>query len=403
MSVVIVGGSVAGISTARALRDHGYGGAVTVLEAEHRPPYDKPPLSKEMLRAPCPQPVPLLTPNELVTLDIDLRLGVTATGLEPARKVVRTTSGEVGYSTLVVATGSRPRTLSGAEVLTGVYTLRCADDAVALHAELPTARHLVIIGGGFIGSEIASAATQHTCRITIIEAQRAPLCHVLGAEVGTQIADLHRSQEVEVFSGHQVHRFIGDTRIEGVVMADGTELRADLVVVGVGALPATDWLRDSGLPLANGIICDENLRVEGYLDLYAVGDAACRHHPLYAEPLRIEHWTNAGEHGRIAAATITGGTPPTPQLPYVWTDLYGRRLQIVGRPALGRVAAQFGSMADGAYVAIYADESGVAVGAFVADHPRSLMACRRAIMAHSLANQIDVSLQAVADTAPFDR
>ena len=131
MSVVIVGGSVAGISTARALRDHGYRGAVTVLEAEHRPPYDKPPLSKEMLSAPCPQPVPLLTSEELVTLDIDLRLGVTATGLEPARKVVCTTSGEVGYSTLVVATGSRPRTLSGAEVLTGVYTLRCADDAVA--------------------------------------------------------------------------------------------------------------------------------------------------------------------------------------------------------------------------------------------------------------------------------
>jgi NADPH-dependent 2,4-dienoyl-CoA reductase/sulfur reductase-like enzyme len=208
---------------------------------------------------------------------------------------------------------------------------------------------------------------------------------------------------VAVLAGHQVHRFIGDTRIDAVAMADGTELPADLVVIGIGALPAIDWLRDSGLPLANGVICDENLRAEGYPDLYAVGDAAYRHHPLYGEPLRIEHWTNAGEHGRLAAATITGGTPPAPQLPYVWTDLYGRRIQIVGRPALGRVAAQFGSMADGAYVAIYADESGVAVGAFVADHPRSLVACRRAIMAHSLANQIDVRLQAAADTAPYDR
>jgi NADPH-dependent 2,4-dienoyl-CoA reductase/sulfur reductase-like enzyme len=381
VSILVVGASVAGIRSATALRGYGYDGALTVLEAESEHPYDKPPLSKDMLVAGDePSAVALVSGDELSRLGVDLRLGTAALGLDPYRQLVTTTNGEFHYGSLIVATGVRPRTLPGADGLAGIYTLRQARDARALRAALPRVRQVVIIGAGFIGAEVAGAAKSYGCDVTIVEVQPVPLAHLLGNEVGAEVARLHALHNVAVHTGACVAGFIGSDHVEGIVLADGRHLPADLVVVGVGTQPAIEWLAGSGLPVANGLRCDESLRVSGFPNIYAAGDVALRRHPLYGAELRIEHWTNAGELGALAAATIVGAAAPAPQLPYVWSDQYGRRLQIIGRPLLGCLAWQYGGADQDRYVALYADETGTAVGAVAIDDARSLMACRRAIM-----------------------
>jgi NADPH-dependent 2,4-dienoyl-CoA reductase/sulfur reductase-like enzyme len=389
MSVLIVGASVAGIGSARALRDRGYEGAITILEAESEHPYDKPPLSKGMLLADTePAPVELMSAAELSTLDVDLRLGTAAVSLDPHQQTVTTSDGPMAYDCLIVATGLRPRTLPGAQGRAGVHTLRQASDARALRAALPQAQQVVIVGAGFIGAEFASAARHYRCAVTIVEAQPIPLSHLLGEQVGAEIARLHELNNVTVHTGAKVSRFLGSGTVEGIVLNDGRQLPADLVVIGIGAEPAVDWLHGSGLPLGNGIRCDESLRVTGFPNIYAVGDVALRQHPTYGTELRIEHWTNAGELGALAAATIMGAAPPAPQLPYVWSDQYGRRIQIIGRPALGNVACHRGAADHDRYIAVYADECGAAVGAVAIDDARSLMACRRAITQRRLAREV---------------
>jgi NADPH-dependent 2,4-dienoyl-CoA reductase/sulfur reductase-like enzyme len=389
MSILIVGASVAGIRSARALRDYGYDGTITILEAESEHPYDKPPLSKGMLLADAePAPVELVSAAELSTLGLDLRLGTAALSLDPHQQTVTTSGGPLTYDSLIVATGVRPRTLPGADGLSGVHTLRQARDARALRAALPLARQVVIVGAGFIGAEFASAARHHKREVTIVEAQPTPLAHLLGEQVGAEIARLHELNDVTVHTRAAVSRFLGSRSVEGIVLADGRQLPADLVVIGIGAEPAADWLHGSGLPLGNGVRCDERLRVNGFPKIYAAGDVALRWHPTYGTELRIEHWTNAGELAALAAATIMGAAPPAPQPPYVWSDQYGRRIQIIGLPALGNLACHRGGADQDRYVAVYADEYGTAVGAVAIDDPRTLMACRRAIAQRRLAREV---------------
>jgi len=376
VAIVIVGASVAGVRTAQALRGQGFDGTLTVIGEERHHPYDKPPLSKEML-VPSGEgaPVPLLSSDELASFDV--RLGTRATGLDPERRVVLVESGdEIPFTRLVIATGVTPRTLPGAPA--GVYTLRCAEDAQALRAELKNASRAVVIGAGFIGAEFASAAIAHGVHVSIVEAQDTPMAHILGAEVGGMLAKLHELNGVEVHAGARFDRFEGGARVSGVALADGRVLQADLVVVGIGARPATDWLAGSGLPVDDGVVCDEKLRVRGFPGIYAAGDVARWPHPHYSTDLRIEHWTNAGEHGTIVAADILGKPAPRPQVPYVWSDQYGRRIQIVGRPAAGRPAFVDGSVEEERFMAVYADGESV-VGALVVDDPRAMMKCRKAI------------------------
>ncbi|WP_329410273.1 FAD-dependent oxidoreductase [Nocardia vinacea] len=381
MSIVIVGSSVTGIRTAQALRRHGVETAITVLDEDPFPPYDKPPLSKGVLAAAGDgEPVPLLTPGELAALDLDLRLGVRVIGLDPVRQTLRCDDGgETAYTRLVIATGVTPRTLPGADSLIGVHTLRRFTDASALRAQLPAAERIVVVGAGFIGSEFASAALEYGAQVAIVEAQETPMAHLLGAEVGAELARLHRINGVELHAGVRFAGFEGSGRVSGVALADGRVLPADLVVVGIGARPATDWLAGSGLPIDDGIACDENLRVTGFPGIYAAGDVASRQHPIYRTALRIEHWTNAGEHAEAVAADIAAVPAPPAQLPYVWSDQYGKRIQIIGRPALGHPSAVHGTVDTHRFVAVYADDSGVAVGALAVDDPRALMKCRKAI------------------------
>lgn len=381
--------------TAQALRREGYVGGITVVGEESHQPYDKPPLSKEML-APDGDvaPVPLLSGDELATLDVSLRLGTRAVALDPFRRVVVTDAGdEVAYTELVIATGVKPVTLPGAESLGGVYTIRTADDGLALRDELAHASQVVVIGAGFIGAEFASAARAHGVEVSVVEAQDTPMAHILGPEVGGMLARLHELHGVAVHSGVRFSRFEGAAgRVTGVALSDGRELPADLVVVGIGARPATQWLESSGLPIQNGVECDANLRVLGRPGIFAAGDVARWHHPLYGTGVRIEHWTNANEHAAIVAASILGKPAPPVQVPYVWSDQYGRRIQITGRPALGEVKAVGGGIDQHSLTAVYADHEGTVVGAIVVDDPKALMKCRRSIAKRLNIREIDIGL-----------
>lgn len=393
MTVLVVGASVAGIRTAQALRQSGFDGGITVVGEEPHHPYDKPPLSKEMLAEDAPDvPVPLISAEELAALDIDLRLGVRATRLDPGARVVETADEQLlAYTTLVIATGVRPRTLPGTAGVPGVHTIRTADDAFALRRQLAARPPVAVIGAGFIGAEFASAARARGCSVTVIEAQDVPMAHLLGPHVGARLAELHREHGVRLVTGSRVDHVDHDgDGVRGVALADGRVVPAGLVVVGIGARPATDWLADSGLPVRDGVECDEGLRVVGFPDIYAAGDVARWPHARYGSPMRIEHWTNANEHGALVAAGITGAPAPRPQVPYVWSDQYGHRIQIVGRPSTGTLAHCAGSASD-RLTAVYADEAGRVVGAVVVDDPRTLLKLRRAVAAGAALADLDLA------------
>ena len=390
MAVLIVGASVAGVRAAQALRSAGSTAEITVLGEEPHHPYDKPPLSKEMLLPGGDgAAVPLLSEEDVAHLGLDIRLNVRATGLDPWNRTVRTADGgQTGYDELIIATGAAARTLPGTEGIGGVYTIRTAQDAIALRGELVGGRRAVVIGAGFIGAEFASAASAHGVDVTIVEQQEQPLASVLGAEVGREIAALHTANGVALLTGVAVAGVEADERVRGVRLADGRLLAADVVVVGIGAVPGTAWLADSGLSTENGVLCDERLRAVGVDHVHAVGDVARWPHPFYGTGMRIEHWTNANEHAAVVAADLTGGPMPRPTLPYVWSDQYGRRIQIVGRPAAGTpVLVKPGP----APLAVYTDPGGVLVGAVVVDDPRALMKLRKAVLARLPLAELDLA------------
>jgi NADPH-dependent 2,4-dienoyl-CoA reductase/sulfur reductase-like enzyme len=400
VSIVIVGASVAGIRTAQALRMNGYADAITIIGDELHHPYDKPPLSKQMIGTEAEYAaVPLLTVDELAALDVDLRLGVRATALDPQERMITTADGgTVRYTQLVIATGVTPRTLPF-PTYRGVHTVRTADDATALRESLITAPRVVVIGAGFIGAEFASAARDFGCPVAIVEMQEVPMAHILGAEIGDALAELHRAAGVEVHTGVLVDHLESDAAgaVTGVALADGRLLPAELVVVGIGARPATDWLSGSGLPIDDGVECDERLRVIGFPDIHAAGDVARWPHAFYGVPLRIEHWTNANEHAAIVAADLLGKPAPAAQLPYVWSDQYGHRIQIAGRPGLGALAVRQGNAHDH-LVAIYGDADGTAVGAVVVDDPRAFMKIRKSIVKRQPVAQIELPRHVSAST-----
>jgi NADPH-dependent 2,4-dienoyl-CoA reductase/sulfur reductase-like enzyme len=381
MRIVVVGASVAGVRTAQALRSAGYAGELVLIGEELHHPYDKPPISKGMLDLEMAgDPVPLLSGDELAALDLDLRLGVRATKLDPAGRTVTTSAGDhVGYDRLVIATGARPRTLPGTEDYAEVHTLRTADDAAAVRRQLPAAHRVVVVGAGFIGAEFASSV-RYSREVTVIEAQPAPMAGLLGPEVGGLLGAWHAEHGVALITGARFGRFVGEGRLQGVELDDGRLLPADLAVVGVGAGPATEWLEGSGLPVDDGLRCDERLRVLGHTDVHAVGDVAHWPHAFYDTAMRIEHWTNANEHAAMVAADLTGTPPPRAQVPYVWSDQYGHRIQILGRPSHGSPVVVRGH--DGEpLLALYDDADGVLAGAVVVDDPRAMMKARKAMTA----------------------
>lgn len=400
--VVIVGGSTGGVRSAQALRRAGFGGRLTMVTDEAHMPYDRPPLSKEVLAAErSDEPVPLLTREQADELAVEVLLRHRALGLDPGRREVTFEHDGavdvIGFDALVIATGAAARQLPGAERLRGVHVLRSLDDARALRAGMSAAHHVVVVGAGFIGAEFASAARARGIGVTIVEAQGVPLAHLLGPEVGAELAAVHSIHGVQLRTGVGVSALRSeDGTVTAVVLDDGTEVAADLVVVGIGARPCTDWLEGSGLPVTDGIDCDEDMRVLGFHGIYAVGDVARWPHPSYPAPIRVEHWTNAGDQAQIVAAHVVGGPRPVAVPPYVWSDQYGHRIQIVGRPADGSMSVLRGSMAGGDLAALYGGSDGAVVGAVVVDDPRLFMKVRKAVVASSPVAEVEAALLAPA-------
>jgi 3-phenylpropionate/trans-cinnamate dioxygenase ferredoxin reductase subunit len=316
--VVVVGAGLAGGRTCEELRAQGYTGALVLLGAEPHAPYDRPPLSKEVLRGDLDDTA-LEIPWE--RLDVDVRLGVSAVGLAPG--VVSTTAGDVGYDGLVVATGARALALPGPGVV-----LRTVDDALALRARLVRGARVVVVGAGWIGAEVATAAAARGCAVTVVDAGPSPLCVALGAEVGALTVPWYAAAGIDLLLS------TGVTAVEpdGVVLADGSVLPADVVVVGIGARPDVSWLEGSGLVLDRGVAVDPGLRAS-WEGVWAVGDCAAWESRRFGTQLRVEHWDDALTAPAVVAATLLGGDAVHDPVPYFWSQQLGHYLQHTGHAA----------------------------------------------------------------------
>jgi NADPH-dependent 2,4-dienoyl-CoA reductase/sulfur reductase-like enzyme len=394
--VVIIGASLAGLSTARALRARGYTGTVIVVGDELHRPYDRPPLSKDFLSN-VVEHEDLLLEADGEDLGITWRLGVRATALRPrvggGAEVPLSDGGTIDADAVVIATGAAARRSIPGAGLDGVHLLRTLDDARALRDDLHDAvrsdRPVVVVGGGFIGSEVAATARQLGCRVTLVVPDDVPLRAALGPYADA-IADLHAAHGVMVrpharVQGVQVATVAG---LE-VILADGSRIPASTVVLGIGATPAVGWLVGSGLDLgsdtAGAIRCDD-AGATNLPGVYAVGDCAAWFHAGLGYHYQIEHWTSAKERGAVVAARILAAERlPTCRPPYVWSDLYGKKLQLAGyrdladHPESVELTLDTGSVADGSFVAVYR-RAGEPVAAVALDQARTFAGVRRKLI-----------------------
>jgi NADPH-dependent 2,4-dienoyl-CoA reductase/sulfur reductase-like enzyme len=334
MRLVIVGASLGGLRTAQTVRASDPAASIVMIGAEPELPYDRPPLSKDVLVGRRSfEDVRLTSAPDLAALGVESILGMAATDLHlDASEVVLADSRRIGYDALVIATGSVARQLtvpSGMPDL--VRPLRTLDDTRQLSLALRAARSVAIVGGGFIGAEVAATARDMGRHVTIVEPEQALMLRGLGLGLGQHLARLHQAQGVDVRLGTGVANVEPDNGRVRLALTDGSTLIADVAVAGIGASPSTGWLAGSGLVLDDGVICDSGLRALGAENVYAVGDVARWPHPRYEGLIRCEHWTTAGEHARVVAANLVGGSAVADQLPYVWSDQFRVRLQIAGR------------------------------------------------------------------------
>jgi len=376
VSVVIVGASAAGLSVAETLRRQGFDGRISLVGDEAGLPYDRPPLSKELLSGAWPQErVRLRDETAIAGLRLDLRTGVAAVGADVRERTVALADGSrVSFDDLVIATGVRPRRLPGTDGVAGVHVLRTLADAVALRAELEHKPRLVIVGAGFLGAEAAAVAREAGAEVTLVSDIAAPLSDVLGPELGSMLVGMHREHGVEIITGVMVRQVLTvGGRAAGVRLADGRVLEADAVLVSIGCVPNVEWLAGSGIETGNGVLCDEFCQAGP--GVWAAGDVASWVHPRWGR-IRIEHRTNAAEQGIAVARGILGDRRPFAPVPYIWSDQYDRKIQIYGLPrgADGFTVTE-GSVADRKLVALY--RKGGCVGAAVGVNSlRSLRAAR---------------------------
>jgi 3-phenylpropionate/trans-cinnamate dioxygenase ferredoxin reductase subunit len=335
VDTLIVGGSVAGVALAEELRRLGDTGSVVIAEAQPHLPYDRPPLSKGMLTG-------AMSADELIFHDaayyaaagIEVRVGTPATALDATGRTVELDTGEhLKARRIVLATGAHARPLAIPGV-TRVHLIRARDDAVALRSALEQARRLVVVGGGFIGAEVAASATALGIATTIVELAPLPFGSVLGPAVAELMLELHRRAGVDVRCGVAVERGEAVGGAVKLQLTDGARIETDVVAAGLGAIPSVDWLAPSGLAIDDGIVCDETGRTSAS-GVFAIGDAARWPSDSMHGGRRQEHWTNAREQARIVAQAITGQDGPgwAEAMPYVWSDQHGKRLQIIGSPA----------------------------------------------------------------------
>lgn len=381
--IAVVGASLAGLRAAESLRRLGYGGALVLVGAEKHLPYDRPPLSKELLQGRWEVDRIGLRRQPYEELELDLRLGVRATALDlAARELVLGDGVREPFDALVLATGASPRRLRGQPDLPGVHLLRTLDDALALRAALEARPRVLVVGAGFIGAEVAASCRARGLQVTLVEPLPVPLARGLGEAMGRVCAELHRDQGVDLRCGVGVSGFQGHQRVERVTLSDGSSVEADLVVVGIGAAPETGWLEGSGLRLDDGVVCDGFCAAAP--GVFAAGDVARWHNPLFGEEMRVEHWSNAVEQGSYVAERLAGtdlGAQPFAPVPFFWSDQYGVKIQFAGRMRPDdEVRLVAGSLAERKFTALYG-RAGRLSGVLAWSRPRDLAKYRRLIAA----------------------
>lgn len=365
--VVVVGASLAGLRACETLRQEGFDGHITLIGAEVEIPYDRPPLSKKLLAGDWePDRIRLRKDDDFASLGLTLRLGVRAVALDTSTRTVALDDGSsVAYDGLVIATGASPRKLPDQPRLRGVVELRTLSDAVGLRDLTAdgTAR-VTVIGAGFIGLEVAATVRARGCVVTVLEGAPSPLIRGLGVEMGAAVASVHARNGVELRCGVQVAGIEGaDGQVTGVRLGDGSFVDSDVVLVGVGVAPNTDWLAGSGLTVRDGVVCDATL-CAGVPGVYAAGDCARWPNAVFAgfddEEMRVEHWTNAAEQGAAAAHNLLAAAghgsltvEPFVSVPFFWSDQFDSRIQFVGRAHGDDEVQVFAGSTDGAFAALY--------------------------------------------------
>lgn len=334
MTIVIVGAGLAGLRTAQELRKLGYDGEVVLVGEEVHLPYDRPPLSKEVIRGER-EDTTFEQAQYFADHRIELRLGSPAVSLDTSNKTLELADGtSLAYDDLVIATGLAPRRPASLPDLGGVHVLRSRDDAEGLRRDATSAARAVVIGAGFIGCEVASAFRHLGVDVTVVEPQQTPLASVLGTEVGALVGRLHEIEGVDVRTGVGVDTVRGTDRVTHVVLSDGTEIEADTVVVGIGSTPVVGWLDGSGIVIGDGILADAAGRTSDP-HVWTVGDVAAW--TAGDATKRVEHWSNVGDQVRILVPALLGVDPgpARPVVPYFWSDQYELKIQALGTPAPG--------------------------------------------------------------------
>lgn len=361
-TLVIVGASLAGLRAAEGARRVGFDGEIVLVGDEDCAPYDRPPLTKQGLAATGDGGTRTLRTESALHEDlrVQLRLGVKATALDPRERVIATSSGDISFDALVIATGCRARPApahiwSADTAATSVHTVRTAADAERLRNALDRAASVAIIGAGFVGSEVASAARLRGLDVTLIEAADAPLVRAVGSEASAGLANLHTANGVRLRTGTTVNAITATETGNELTLSDGDRIVADLVVVAIGTEPNVEWLVGSGLDLSNGVMCQPDLGV-GIANIVAAGDICCWTDPRWGRTTRNEHWTNAAEQGPHAVRTALDpdNSEPFSSTPYFWSDLYGHRIQLLGRTD-GEECETIGDVDGGDYISLYRD------------------------------------------------
>jgi len=378
--IVVVGGSLAGLRAVETLRREGYEGSLVVVGDEVHRPYDRPPLSKQILTGQWEVEKTAL-PGSAEDHGAEWKLGTRAVRLDPAARELELSTGErVGYDGLIAATGSRVREIPSTPPLAGIHSLRTLDDALAVRSALEGSPRVCVVGAGFIGAEVAASCRARGLDVTLVEALPVPLGRVLGDRTGAHMAKLHRDHGVDLRCGVGVDGFEGSERVEAVRLSDGTRIPADLVVVGIGVIPNVEWLADTGLDLRDGVACDATCAT-ALPGVFAAGDIACWENPLYGTAMRVEHWTHAVEQGIAAAENLLAGegAQPFASVPFFWSDQYDTKIQMAGRPLpTDEVEVVHGEEGDHRFVVLYGRE-GRLVAALGFNRPRSVVQYRRAI------------------------
>jgi 3-phenylpropionate/trans-cinnamate dioxygenase ferredoxin reductase subunit len=392
--IVIVGASVAGVGVAGELRRLGYDGRLVLLSDEPHLPYDRPPLSKGLLTGEItPERILLRPESYYAEHDITLLTGTSATRLDAAGRRLELATGEVlTPDSVVIATGARARPLDAASRET-LVTLRGLDDALRLRQGLQAGPRLVIVGGGFIGGEVAASARKLGLDVTMVEAAPLPLAGLVGDDVASALLRTHVDAGVHVHRGTAVERVERARGAEHVILTDGRVIEGDLVVAGLGSLPNTEWLHGAGVDISGGVRCD-GAGTTSIPDVYATGDVASQYDEEQGRHVRQEHWTSAREQARITAAHILGRTAPRPagtDVPYFWSDQYGKRIQSLGRPGdADEMHVVHGSLDEDSFVTVYG-RAGRLIGAVGYNAAARLMRLRAAIGTGALPLQESLS------------